>query len=99
MDWKHHSYTWEALVVYQDETLKGSPLVWKWFPVELLRPLYPDPNPRMEIPHQSLQNRSPKVLLPHGHDDQAHRRQHQTDCCGGHSRLLAVARMLHTAYN
>ena len=27
IDWKHHSYKWEALVVYQDETLEGSP----WF--------------------------------------------------------------------
>jgi hypothetical protein len=44
-----HSYRWEALVVYQDETLEGSPLVWKWFPVEQLRPLYPDPNPRQEL--------------------------------------------------
>ena len=35
-------------VVYHDETLEGSPLVWKWFPVEELWPLYPDPNPRGE---------------------------------------------------
>ena len=48
VDWKHHSYRWEALVVYQDETLDGAPLVWRWFPVEQLRPLYPDPNPRTE---------------------------------------------------
>jgi hypothetical protein len=39
---------WSALVVYQDETLDGAPLVWKWFPVEQLWPLYPNPNPRSE---------------------------------------------------
>lgn len=49
VDWKHHSYKWEALVVYRDETLDGAPLVWKWFPVEQLRPLSPDPNPRTEL--------------------------------------------------
>ncbi len=49
VDWQLHSDTWAALVVYQDETLDGSPLVWKWFPVEQLRPLYPDPNPRTEL--------------------------------------------------
>jgi len=38
-----------ALVVHQDETLEGSPLAWKWFPVEQLRPMYPDPNPRTEL--------------------------------------------------
>ena len=48
VDWKHHSYMWSALVVYQDETLDGAPLVWKWFPVEQLWPLYPNPNPRSE---------------------------------------------------
>ena len=51
VDWKHHTYKWEALVIYQDETLDGSPLVWRWFPVEQPRPLYPDPNPRTEIPY------------------------------------------------
>ena len=49
VDWKHDRYKWEALVVYQDETLDGSPLVWRWCPVEQLRPLYPDPNPRREL--------------------------------------------------
>ena len=49
VDWKHHSYKWGALVVHQDETLEGSPLAWKWFPVEQLRPMYPDPNPRTEL--------------------------------------------------
>ena len=36
-------------MVYQDETLDGAPLVWKWFPVGQLRPLYPDPNPTTEL--------------------------------------------------
>jgi len=48
VDWKQHSHRWQALVVFQDETLDGSPIVWKWFPVEELWPLYPDPNPRGE---------------------------------------------------
>ena len=46
VDWKRDSYKWSVLVVFMDESLEGSPVLWKWFPLEKLRPLHPDPNPR-----------------------------------------------------
>ena len=48
MDWKRHSYKWSVLVVFMDESLEGSPVLWKWFPIEKVRPVYPDPNPRQD---------------------------------------------------
>lgn len=45
IDWRRHSYRWSALVTYIDDRQDGAPLVQKWFPVELLRPVEVDPNP------------------------------------------------------
>lgn len=51
---------------YQDETLEGSPLVWRWFPVEQLRTLYPDPDPGRE-PDKRLRISRHRPTLVHMH--------------------------------
>lgn len=49
VDFRRQSYRWEALVVYMDEDAEGSPLIWKWWPIEKLRAAKVDPNrPRDE---------------------------------------------------
>lgn len=44
VDWRRKRADWQALVVYQDETIEGAPLVWRWIPAGTLRPVFPDPN-------------------------------------------------------
>ncbi len=35
-----------ALLTYMDEDAEGSPVIWKWWPITMLRAAKVDPNPR-----------------------------------------------------
>lgn len=48
VEFRQQGRKWEALVVYMDEDAGGSPLIWKWWPVEKLRSAKVDPNKRRD---------------------------------------------------
>lgn len=48
VDWKREGSAWRALVVFIDESADGSPLVQRWLPVNQLRPIETDPDPRQD---------------------------------------------------
>ncbi len=51
VEWKQAGKSWQALVVFADDSQPGAPLVLRWFPADQLRPCRPDPNAPRDTPY------------------------------------------------